>query len=427
MGEISHQETRELLDGHLNKGKTADDMHVWIKDVFEGMVVYEEDGVTLRATYEIGEGGAVTLGTPEAVKVAYEKFAELSGIQVLRTGTFVSADGREVTFTEDDLDEILQNFKDIPNNKIPMVVDHADGEASALINAMTVGAHVMAYMKELSKSTVAGVSTLVADFGQIPEKAADMIGKQLVRISPEIFNNFIDNDRVPHGKAFKRISFVDRSSIRELPDVTESHLVFDEGPGHESVVLFLHEESDDNKNGGRKKVDEKLKKLQETVDQLTDKFGAQGEELHAAQDIIKKLTEEKTAAVTKLTETELAAHKKVITDFIFTLKEAGKVSPAMEPTLQAFMETLPHGADAATIKFGEAGKETDFDSLGLFIELMEGKEPVLSFDELGEGVQHAASSGDVESLIEKYQEDHSGTSYANAAVAVSKKHPELFK
>jgi len=425
--DMSYADARSLIEGHLNKDKGDDDQYFWVKDIFDDTVVYEDDGVLYQATYTITDG-EVTLGTPERVKTTYEKFAELAGVEVLRTGKFVSADGRDVTFTEADLDEVHGNFKDIPTNKIPISVSHAEGDESDLINAMTVGAPVMSYMKELVKKTVAGVPRLIADFGDIPEKAVDMIGNQLVRISPEVFTNFIDNDGVAHGKAFKRISFVDRSSIRELPDVTQANLVFDEGSGQESLVLFLHEDGGGNNNqGGKKEMDEKLRKMQEAIDGFEVKFKDQGlelVELRAERDSLKEKAE---AATTKLSEQALAAHKKGISDFMEQLKADARISPAMEPALQSFMEALPHGEKSGTIKFGEPGKEKEFDALGMFQEMLSGQKPLLMFGELGKDDEPIVASGDVEELIEKYQEAHPDVSYREASSAVSKKHPELFR
>lgn len=424
---MSYADARNLIEGHLNKDKGDDDQWFWVKDLFDNTVVYEDDGTLFQATYTI-QDGMVTLGTPERVKTTYEKFAELKGVEVLRTGTFISANGHSVPFTEADLDQILANFSDLPDNKIPLVSSHEEGEIGALINALTFGAPVAAYMTSLEKVIKDGVPRLVAGFGELAEKAVEMIGNQLVRLSAEIHPNFKDNDGHAHGMALLRVSFVDRSSIRELDDVTGDNLVFDEGSGQETLVLFLHEgEPGKTNQGGKGKMDEQIKKLQEAMGTLEGKFADQGVEVAELRKENEGLKKDKDGALTKLTEAATAAHKQGIAEFMAPLSEAGKVSPAMAPKLQLFMEALPHGEESATIKLGEPGKEKDFDVLGMFQEMVTGLPELVTFGEIAEEDSAAVAAGDVKELIEKFQEKNPEASYRAAADAVSKKHPELFR
>lgn len=418
---MSYADARNLIEGHMNKDKTDDDSWIWVKDLFDDKVIYEDDGTLYQATYAITEG-EVTLGTPERVKTTYETFAELKGVEVLRVGTFTSADGSQATFTADDLAEVLKNFKEIPNNKIPAVVGHADGDESELINAVTVGAPVIAYMTALREVIKAGVPTLVADFGDMAEKAIDMIGKTLVRISPEIFTNFKDNEGTVYGKAFRRISFIGRSSIRELPDVTEANLAFGDDSGQETMVLDLSEAqpSSEPKKGGTGEVDEITSK-----DDLL-KLGETNPVVKQFLEDQKKLEDAAKAATVKLSEQAVTAHNAEISSFLDQLGEAGKLTPAMRPAVQAFMETLSYGEEAVAIKLGEPGKEKELDALGIFKELVSAKDSVITFGETEPAANPDVVAGDVEALIEKYQEAHPDTSYAIAAVEVSRKHPELF-
>ena len=421
--DMSYADARNLIEGHLNKDKQEDDDFKWVKDLFDDKVIYEDDGTLFQATYVITEG-EVTLGTPERVKTTYETFAELKDVEVLRVGTFTSADGSQATFTEADLAEVLKNFKEIPNNKIPAVVGHADGDESELINAVTVGAPVIAYMSALREVIKAGVPTLVADFGDMAEKAIDMIGKTLVRISPEIFSNFKDNEGIAHGKAFRRISFIDRSAIRELPDVTEANLAFGDDSGQDTMVLDLSEaqSSSEPKKGGTGEVENEITSHDDLV-----KLAETNPVIKKFLDDQKKFEEAAKAATTKLSEQAIAAHKEGIKTFLDKLGEAGKLTPAMRPAVQAFMESLSHGDDAAVIKFGESGKESEKDPLGFFKEVLLSKDSVITFGEIEPAPNPDVVAGDVEALIEKYQETHQDVSYADAAVAVSKAHPDLFK
>ena len=422
---MSYADARNLIEGHLNKDKTDDDAWIWVKDLFDDKVIYEDDGTLYQATYMITDG-EVTLGTPERVKTTYEKFAELKDVEVLRVGTFTSADGREANFTDDDLAEVLKNFNELPDNKIPAVVGHAEGDESEFINAATVGAPVISYMTALREVFKGDVMTLVADFGDMAEKAIDMIGKTLVRISPEVFSNFVDNDGQAHGLALRRISFVGRSSIRELPDVTEDNLAFGEADGQATMVLDLSEAQPPAvkpKTGGTNKVDDIIIKDHDALVKL-------GETNPVIKEMLDKQAASEAAektALSKLSDQALATHKVGITEFLAKLGEAGKLTPAMRPSVQAFMEQLPHGTEAAVIKFGESGKEQEMDPLGYFKEMASAKDSVITFGETEPAADPDVAAGNIPQLIEKYQEAHPDATYRQAADAVSEKHPELFK
>ena len=420
---MSFNDIRNLIEGHLNKDKTDDDPYIWVKDTFDGKVIYEDDGTLYQATYMITDG-EVILGTPERVKTTYEKFVELKSVEVLRVGTFKSADGRQFDCTEDDLTEIFQNFIEIPNNKIPAVVGHAEGDESEMINAMVVGAPVISYMTALREVVKGGIPTLVADFGDMAEKAVDMIGKTLVRISPEIFDNFHDNEGIAHGKAFRRISFIGRSSVRELPDVTEANLAFGEESGQQTMVLDLTEaqpQISKNTKGGTEVKDD-IKSMDDLV-----KLGESNPFIQDILDKQKKLEDAVKASALKLSEQAIATHKQGITEFLDKMGEAGKVMPAMRSVVQSFMETLTHGDDSVLIKFGESGKEKEMDSLGIFKELLSAKDSVITFGETEPATPPEVANGDVEALIKKFQEANKDTTYAQAAVEVSREYPDLFK
>ena len=132
-------------------------------------------------------------------------------------------------------------------------------------------------------------------------------------------------------------------------------------------------------------MDEKLLKMQRELDELAEKFKEQGVALTDAETRAKTAEAASKASLVKLSEADTKTHQDAIGAFIVSQKDAGRITPAMEPVVQAFMEQLPHGTDAKVIKFGEPGKEQDLSALDLFKELVGGKHPVVTFGELADG------------------------------------------
>ena len=424
---LSHDEIRDLLYGALNKDRTDDEMSIWIADVFDTDFVYEKEGEKWRAPYTLNEDGAITIGTPERVKVDYVKFAELRDVAVLRVGTFTAANGQGVTFTDADLDEIVNNFAAIPDNRIPLVAGHSEGEAGEIVNALTFGAPAGAYMTGLKKKDIAGVPTLVADFGELAEDAVDKVGKQLVRLSAEVHPNFVDNEGVSHGQTLLRVAAVGRSSIRELPDMTEANLAFSEdGTGDEKMIVFLHEDTDDSikTQTGGSDMDSKVLDMQKERDAETAKLAEAELALADAKKETAKLKESQEAAVKKLTETQLKAKTEKIDGLLTKLGESGKVPPAVTAILQKFMETLEDDS-GKVMKFSDAADAPEQTPLDCFADILGGAKPLI---QLGEEIEGGpADDADVEAGIAKLMEADKDLGYAQAAVKFSEKHPEAFR
>lgn len=437
MPELSYETKRSLINGALNPG---DEKNIWIRDLDDVRVIIDVNGEVFAVPYTIApvkEGEdepKVTLGDRTPVKVTYEEYAELKDVEILRAGTFTSATGEKVTFTEDDLIEIVSNSEKLGDTlRPPLVVSHAEGDKGTEITVNTVGSPVVGWVKSLRMS---GKSVL-ATFSDVPEKALELIGATLKRLSPEVYKNFEDKG-TSYGRALRRVCFVPISAIKSLADVTQAHLAYGEKTPDQHTWVIFNEEIPESKRKEEEKLD--IEKLQEEMKKLSGKIDEQGEQVTKLQEENAALKTEKDEAaiklaetekvkeeaVTKLSETEKKQRAESIHAFCETLKKEGKLLPAWQDMgLGKFMENLSDD-DADVVKFAEKSDDK-LTPLGFMKKFLEALPDTVKFGEIaksGEAVKTGGES-EKEDAIEKYMETHK-VKYRDAALAVSKDRPDLF-
>ena len=347
-GELSFNDIRTMIEKALNP---AGDFMNWVQDVYPEKCIVSMSGELYEVPYTIKDGNA-EMGEKQRVKVSYEAFAELKGVEILQTGTHVSAEGSKVTYTESDLDELIKNGEELKDVvKPPLVVGHAEGDLSELINAQTVGAPQVGFVIPFNltkKKNNDGSFTLFGDIKDIAAKAVDKIGTELKRVSPEIYNNFKFGDK-SYGKVLRRVSFVPIPSIKTMADVTQAHLAFGEKPDQPTTWVIFSEEIPKSKREEKPKME--VTKMQEQIDGLTTKLSEATTKLAEATALITTLTAEKKDAVSKLSETQRLQKRAEIHQFCENLKRDGKLIPAMQKMgIERFMEALD---DSTVRKFAE--------------------------------------------------------------------------
>jgi hypothetical protein len=392
--EFSFDEKRRMIcDAITDLRKKAEpgklESYPWVRDMYDDRVIVEDGKSLFEYPYTIAADGAVTLGDPKQVKVAYEAFAELKGVEILQTGTHVSAAGDKVTYTEADLDEIIKNAEELKDVvKPPLVVGHAEGDLGELINAQTVGAPQVGFVAPANlgkKKNEDGSFTLFGDILDIAAKAVDKIGTELKRVSPEIYNNFKFGDKA-YGKVLRRVSFVPIPSIKTMADVTQAHLAYGEKPDQPTTWVIFSEENPESK--GKENSDMDAAKLQERIIVLETEN--------------KTLKADKESATTKLSEVALKQKKDEIHRFCEGLKsdpKGARITPAMQEFgLEQFMESLD---DTKVSKFGEAkdGKQAELSQLGFIKEFLGKFGPIIRFGEMAETGQGGSSEKFAESPL----------------------------
>ena len=391
--EFSFDEKRKMISDAIRdlrkKATPGDfDLYPWIREMYDDRAIVEDGKNLFEYSYMIAADGAVTLGDPKQVKVTYEAFAEIKGMEILQTGAHVSASGSKVIYVEDDLDQIIKNAEALKETvQPPLVVGHAEGDLGELINAQTVGAPQVGFVVPTNlskKKNEDGSFSLFADIKDVAAKALDKIGTELKRVSPEIYDNYKFGDKA-YGKVLRRVSFVTIPSIKTMADVTQAHLAFGETPDQPTTWVIFSEESP--KSTG-KETPEMLIKLQERIAALETEN--------------KTLKADRESVATKLSEAQQKQKKDEIHRFCDSLKtdpKGARITPAMqEMGLEQFMESLD---DSTVTKFGEAkdGKQAELSQLGFMKEFLGKFGPIIRFGETAQTGSGAAPEKFAESPL----------------------------
>jgi hypothetical protein len=322
---------------------------------------YKKHGKTPQEAEKMGDDKTIT------------DLAELRNIEIVKTGDHVAQDGSKVTYLEADLDQMIANAATLKDTvKPPIVVSHADGDASAAINAATVGAQQVGWMAPdnlTKKKNADGSVSLFASFKDIAKGAIDKIGTDLKRVSAEIYKNYKAGEK-EFGKVIRRVSFVPIPSIKDMADVTQAHLVFGEAPDQPTTWVTLSEAAPESGTDGDHPATAKREETNMDIDitELSEKVIELSEQVSKMQEADKKKDEEITklkasneANATKLSEVEQQKKADDIDRFCADLLRTGRTSPALlKLGLKRFMAGLD---DNEVVKFGEGTKTYDLTPL----------------------------------------------------------------
>lgn len=405
--EFSFDEKRKKVCdaiGDLRKMASPGSMesYPWIREMFDNRCIVEDGSDLFEYPYTLGSDGAVTLGEPKAVKIAYEALAELKDIEIFEAGTY-----RGVTYVDADLDTMVKNFDEFKDQIKPVAVIGHDEDQDLLAKSGLPSAGWVTSLKKVG-------TKLVASFKDVPKVVADLIGKGAYkRISSEIYNDYLGK-----GNALRRVAILggDVPEVKSLDDILA--LYSDEAAKGKTTWVTLSEAAP--KSTGKEHEEMDIKKFEELQAQVTKLS-----ETVAAQDAtIKALTTEKETAVTKLSEIETAKKREDVKRFCDEAVKEGKLSPALRGLgLEKFMETLD---DTKVVKFAEGDKAAEVSPLGFvkaFISAIP-KNAIVKLGEIGGTGSEKKEEHDFMEKVAKYAEDHK-VSRGKAISAVAKSDPEL--
>ena len=367
MPELSLDAKRDLIRGKLDP---ENEHNIWIRDLYEKHVVIEDDGKLYEVPYTISDSNEVTLGERKEVVVAYEALGELKDVELLKAGSFVSMSGLEVTYTEDDLQEIADNAIKLSDRvKPPFAATHNEGEDATISTFGSVTGGFLQNVRKVGES-------LIADIKGVPKKALDLLKEvEEMRVSPEIYNNFRDDEGTAHGKVLRRLSWVDIPAIKSLAGITEANL-FEEKPDQPTTWIKLNEQVQSKTKKEEKdmsKID--LSKMRE--EDILKLGEADINELNAGDKRYVTLLKENTSLKTENTShaSKLSEHvqeaKTAKVDAIvakFQDKDGKEVlAPATMASIKQFAETLD---STSVIKLGEGAAAKETNALEMFSELL---------------------------------------------------------
>lgn len=364
--DLSYDAKRDLIRGTLDPDNKYE---LWVREVYDDRVIIEEDGKLFEMTYSISEDNKVTLGDRKEVVATYEALGELKGVEVLKTGTFVSMSGQKVIYTVDDLEEIADNATKLADSiKPPFAATHNEGE-DATIN--TFGSVTGGFLENIRKVG----ESLIADIKGVPKKALDLLEEvKEMRVSPEIYNNFRDEEGNAYGKVLRRLSWVDIPAIKSLAGITEANL-FEEAPDQPTTWIRLCEPAQSKKRKEKKEMSIDLSKMKEEEILKLGESDIAGLSEDDARYVTllqesAKLKKENDGHVSKLSEHSQVAKTAKVEAIVakFQGKEGEEVlAPAALESIKQFAE----GLDSTTVvKHGEGDDEKETNSLEMFGDLM---------------------------------------------------------
>ena len=345
---------RDLIRGKIDPDNKYD---IWVMDLYDARVIINDDGKTYEMPYTISDENEVTLGDRKEVIATYEALGELKDVELLKAGTFVSMSGQEVTYTENDLQEIADNATKLSDKiKPPFAATHNAGEDATISTFGSVTGGFLHNVRKVGES-------LLADIKGVPQKALDLLKEvEEMRVSPEIYNNFRDDEGTAYGKVLRRLSWVDIPAIKSLAGITEANL-FEEKPDQPTTWIKLNEQVQ-SKN-------KKEEKIMDEVEKLKEKQKASDDEVAKLREANEKLTATNKGHETKLSEHSQAAKTAKVEAIVAKFQDKdGKeiLAPAVMASIQQFAETLD---STSVIKLGEGDDEKKTNALEMFSELLD--------------------------------------------------------
>lgn len=312
-----------------------------------------------------------TLGERKEVVATYSALGEFKRVEALKVGTFTDMNGLSVTYTHDDLDQIIENSEKLKGYiNPPFVATHEAGsDATIEVFGSVTGGMLHNFVRE--------GDTLYTDIEGVPNKGVELLKEvKLMPTSPEIYDNFVDNEGTAFGKVLRRLSWVDIPSIKSKAGITEANL-FEEAQDQPTTWVSLNEPAQ-SKPRKEKKV------MPKVID--ISKLG-ESEILKLGEEAIATLNEGDARYVTLLQEnstlkTENKSNATKLSEHTQTAKTAkvdaivakfqdkdGKeiLAPAAMASIKQFAETLD---STSVIKLGEGETAKDTNALEMFSELL---------------------------------------------------------
>jgi|GEM_PF-1747114 len=227
-------------------------------------------------------------------------------IEIFKTGTWTSSQGKTRTYTKDDLDKIVSKFD--PNQKPPVTVGHPEKDT----------APAYGWMKALKRVG----DVLMGDFDFIPEF--------LELLKKGVYKNrsigLIDG-------AICHVAFLGgvAPAVKGLKDIEFSA---------DEAEAEYYESTLEKENGMEKEIQEKLDRLEK----LEKDFAAQSES-------VTKLQKELDAAKTENAKMETEKREAEVDAFCDSLVKNGQLTPAVADSVKATM----HGLCADEKNFEKGG------------------------------------------------------------------------
>lgn len=342
-------------------------------------------------------------------------------IPIFKTGTHTDSAGNEKTWTEQELDNIVEKFN--PRIGAPVVIGHpkTNAPAWAWVDSLKRIGQILFYREKESQP----------EFNDM--RAKGFFKKRSISLYPDGTLRHIGwlGAQPPAVKGLDDVAFDEGDQT--IIEYEEGGTMIEEiKKMFADMMAQIKAMMPEQKKGGSTEMPE-----QENQQKINDGIATvlKTKEAEFAEAIKKKETEfsEREAALKKradkLKADEAAGRKKVISDFCEDLKKAGKLIPAMDKLGMGITEFMNQIASIeATVEFGEGAdkkKQTPLEFMQSFLSALP---KVIEFGEVAGRTKDAGtgSAGDkLSALTKKKLEEKKDYTYTKAFSEVQTENPEL--
>jgi hypothetical protein len=328
-------------------------------------------------------------------------------------------------YTEEDLDEMINNFKRFSNFRVPLKIDFFK-------NTKTVrhgGQPAVGWIKDLKRVG----AKLYAHIVDIPKSIKELIENRAYRnVSSEIIHNFSNGGdffgKILSGVALLGVEHPGVENLDEFAKIYQSEFDFSNSDVRSYVV-------DENLEFQSK---QEVKKMSEQVIAVNDvevkNLKAEKEQLESQlKQFQSKFDELETSKVKGDEElNKIKAEKKAteIKHFVSAMETAGKILPAHKENVCAILENLE---DTNMVKFSKDGETKEVSIVKMFQNFVESLPQLVNFDEKSkqgeiktekfaakDETEEGSKEGQIlDQKIKKYMSENKGVSYEEAYDKVS--------
>jgi len=301
-----------------------------------------------------------------------QQVKELIRIHLFKPGTFVSASGQPVSFTEDNLKEIVSSYS--KNDEAPLCLGHQANDRPAY-----------GWVDKLEK-TAKGVDAVVRVTKQVKDAIADELYK---KVSGSLYLPQTKNNPVPGKLYLKHIALLGAAApaIKSLEpialsDVEDGFIEFSEDFNAKQEEREVEMPTDDktvektSQEAAKQEV-----KSEEVKETSTDAVKEDDQATKNADETarIAKESAELEKKQAEFAEQQKQAKSKEINEFANDAVAKGHIKQDLKQDVKDFMESL----DAtATLDFSDDKKETQMD---FFKKFVASQKTTANFSEVASG------------------------------------------
>lgn len=396
----------------------------------DGFFVTSEEGKNLGGPYPTREEAEKRLAQVEKAKRAEGNLAhqKIEGVEIFAKGTWTDSQGRQMTFTDEDLDQMITNFDKVGAKVRPFLkIGHQarSGYTDAQNQEGTGEEAALGWVTRLWREG----DKILADVSNVPRRLVQLAqAGAFPRVSSEITKV----KDLAEGWILRAVALLGQSppAIDTLEGLANLYTALDTG---EEVHAFDQEVDLKNRQEDRTMSDDK--RLEELMAQVQELKG-QVQTFQAEKEALEGQVAERDESIQKLQgdldARDVEARKEKAVQAFQAAVEKGRIPPVTRAHFEALIGTLAQDSTVVKFQAAEGEEEKDATGLEILIQAFSQMPAVARFGERFEATGNPGAEGDsedvqaeVDHLVRSYQLQHEGTTYSKALEIVLHQNPAL--